>query len=139
MRITAIILASIVVGGTACTDVSAPPNSPAAVVSTNTRQAVREISQGDTEKMASAFDDAASRLLLSFPAGTTTTSLREALVLAATSIRAGELTTASSAIENAQAILALVDSKEMNPDAVAIRLVLRYATSTSAALAPETH
>lgn len=139
MRVTVIILASIVLGASACTDLSAPPSATETVAATASRHAVLDLSQSDAESMASSFDDASSRLLLSFPSGRPTTELREALDRAASAIRARDLTAASSAIENAQSALALVDSNESNPDATAIRLVLRYATSTATALVPETH
>lgn len=123
---------------TACTDVTAPAAPVATVTNVEVAQTAEgNTIQGNSEEAAATFDDAASRLMLSFPASESTVELKAGLVAAAASLRSGDMTAASAAIVRAGAALNFIDSKGSNPDAAAIRLVLGYGSQASAALAVE--
>lgn len=135
MRASFLSISALALAVSACSDSTAPAHAP--VMAGIVQVAASAPLQGNGEEIAAAFDDAASRLTLSFVDNETSASLREALVSAASSFRDGDMGEASNAIVTASSALALIDAKDRNPDAAAIRLVLRYASSATPTLADQ--
>lgn len=117
----------------ACSDATAPA-APVAIAAKAQVLSTDNV-PGSSEDVAATFDDAASRLMLSFSDSPSASELSSALVAAADSYRNGDMGAASEAIVVAGRALNSLDANGSNPDAAAIRLVLRYASRASTSLA----
>jgi hypothetical protein len=121
-----IVLSAILVG---CADAAAP-RSQSSVTAEAAKVSPRAVvSAAVSKSVGISARDAASRLTRSLGTGQAVSELRAALDNLGSLAFAGETQAALAAASRASAILTSIDPDEKNPDAAAIRLVIKAATN----------